>query len=43
MPLREYIINDIQPLKITDKISDAQEFFNQLTYSHIPIKNAHND
>lgn len=39
MPLREYIINDIQPLATADKISDAQEFFNQLTYSHIPIKN----
>ena len=37
MPLREYIINDIRPLLASDKISDAQELFNQLTYSHVPI------
>lgn len=38
MQLQEYIINDIQPLSITDKISDLQLLFNQLTYSHIPIE-----
>ncbi len=38
MPLREYIINDIKPLQVTDTISDVQQLFNQLTYSHIPIK-----
>ena len=38
MPLREYIINDIKPLQVTDSISDVQQLFNQLTYSHIPIK-----
>lgn len=38
MPLSEYIINDIKPIAITDKIKDAQKFFNQLTYSHIPVK-----
>ncbi|NNK87924.1 MAG: CBS domain-containing protein [Flavobacteriaceae bacterium] len=38
MPLREYIINDIKPLKATDKIADAQQLFNQLTYSHVPVK-----
>lgn len=38
MPLNEYIINDIEPISITDKIKDAQEVFNQLTYSHIPVK-----
>jgi hypothetical protein len=39
MHLQDYIINDIKPLKITDKISDVQLLFNQLTYSHIPIQN----
>lgn len=43
MNLSEYIINDIKPLKITDKIGDIQVLFNQLTYSHIPIKNASNN
>lgn len=38
MPLREYIINDIKPLQSTDKIAEVQQLFNQLTYSHIPIK-----
>ena len=38
MNLSEYIINDIKPLLNTDKISDLQLLFNQLTYSHIPIK-----
>ena len=39
MHLQEFIINDIKPLSITDKISDLQMLFNQLTYSHIPIEN----
>jgi len=38
MPLREYIINDIKPLKVEDTIKDVQLLFNNLTYSHIPIK-----
>ena len=38
MPLSEYIINDIKPLKVTSNIGDVQQLFNQLTYSHIPIK-----
>ena len=38
MPLSEYIINDIKPLQTTDKVDDVQQLFNQLTYSHIPIK-----
>jgi len=37
MQLQDYVINDIKPLSITDKISDLQLLFNQLTYSHIPI------
>ena len=38
MKLLEYIINDIKPLSSTSKISELQLLFNQLTYSHIPIK-----
>jgi len=37
MPLSEYIINDIKPVAVTDKIKNAQLLFNQLTYSHIPV------
>ena len=39
MPLSEYLINDIKPLNVTDNIKDVQLLFNQLTYSHIPVKN----
>ena len=39
LQLQEYIINDIKPLGIDDKISDLKLAFNQLTYSHIPIQN----
>lgn len=38
MPLREYIVNDISPLNINDKVSDLNMMFNELTYSHIPIE-----
>ena len=38
MPLSEFIINDIKPLTLQDKVKDAQLLFNQLTYSHIPVK-----
>lgn len=39
MKLSEFIINDITPLDDTSKISDVQQLFNQLTFSHIPITN----
>ena len=39
MKLTEFIINDIKPLNNTSKISDFKELFNQLTFSHIPVKN----
>lgn len=39
MQLQDFVINDIKPLSVTDKISDLQMLFNQLTYSHIPIQN----
>ncbi|MGB6269426.1 MAG: acetoin utilization protein acuB [Olleya sp.] len=38
MNLSDYIINDIKPLLNTDLVSDLQLLFNQLTYSHIPVK-----
>lgn len=37
MELQNFVINDIKPLSVTDKISDLKLLFNQLTYSHIPI------
>lgn len=37
MQLQNFVINDIKPLRLTDKISDLQLLFNQLTYSHIPV------
>ncbi|WP_178987405.1 CBS domain-containing protein [Winogradskyella schleiferi] len=37
MELQDFVINDIKPLNVTDKVSDLQMLFNQLTYSHIPI------
>lgn len=38
MKLSEFIINDIKPLNSKSKISDLQQLFSQLTYSHIPIQ-----
>lgn len=38
MKLSELIINDIKPLNISSKTSHLQLLFNQLTFSHIPIK-----
>ena len=40
MNLSDYIINDIKPLDKESKIGDIKLLFNQLTYSHIPIKNS---
>ncbi|MDX1470189.1 MAG: acetoin utilization protein acuB [Flavobacteriaceae bacterium] len=38
MQLSQYIINDIKPLNINEKVSDLKMCFNELTYSHIPIE-----
>ena len=38
MKLSELIINDIKPLNISSKTSHLQLLFNQLTFSHIPVK-----
>jgi len=37
MPLSHFIINDIKPLLKTDVVSELQQVFTQLTYSHVPI------
>lgn len=42
MHLSEFIINDIKPLNSKSKISDLQLLFNQLTFSHIPVKDDDN-
>ena len=42
MNLPDYIINDIKPLGIADDVKDLQLLFNQLTYSHIPVKDEAN-
>lgn len=34
----DYIINDIKPFVPSSEISEVQNAFNQLTYSHIPVK-----
>jgi len=39
MNLSEFIINDIKPLLNTETVKELQLLFNQLTYSHIPVKN----
>jgi Mg/Co/Ni transporter MgtE len=33
----QYIINDIKPFDIESAITEVQDAFNQLTYSHVPI------
>ncbi|WP_053978155.1 CBS domain-containing protein [Mangrovimonas xylaniphaga] len=38
MSLEQYIINDIKPLSLKNKISDLKLLFKELTYSHIPIE-----
>jgi Mg/Co/Ni transporter MgtE len=39
MQLEQYIINDVKPFHLNQKISDLKLLFNELTYSHIPISN----
>ena len=34
---KEYLINDVKPLEVTAVISEVQNRFNQLTYSHHPV------
>ncbi len=32
-----YIVNEIAPLEVTTKVTDAQLLFNELTYTHFPV------
>ncbi|WP_338357241.1 CBS domain-containing protein [Yeosuana marina] len=38
MDLASYILNDIKPIKSNSKVTDLMLLFNQLTFSHIPVK-----
>jgi len=42
MNLQEFLINDIKPQISSSKIAELQLLFNQLTFSHIPIKDDNN-
>ncbi|UKM65002.1 acetoin utilization protein acuB [Flavobacteriaceae bacterium GSB9] len=42
MQLSEYIINDVKPLNLSSRASELQLLFNQLTFSHIPVKDKNN-
>lgn len=39
MNTHDYIINDVKPFPVSAEISEVQNTFNQLTYSHIPVAN----
>ena len=41
MDLVSYILNDIKPVNINNKVSNLMVLFNQLTLSHIPVKDGH--
>lgn len=38
MSLKEYILNDVKILSVSEKIGDIQKIFNQLTYTHLPVE-----
>lgn len=38
METPHYIINDIDPIDISANVKEVKNIFNQLTYSHIPVK-----
>lgn len=38
MSMKEYILNDVGILDISEKISDVQKLFNQLTFTHLPVR-----
>jgi CBS domain-containing protein len=37
MNITEYIINDVDPLKLEDSVQQAKKIFQQLTFSHLPV------
>ncbi|TBW30191.1 CBS domain-containing protein [Gramella sp. KN1008] len=38
MSLKEHILNDVEILKLSEKVGDIQKLFNQLTYTHLPVE-----
>lgn len=38
MSLKEYILNDVGILSLSEKIGDVQRMFNSLTYTHLPVE-----
>lgn len=42
MELQEYLINDLEPLDVSEPVQRAQDMFSQFTISHIPILNGTN-
>lgn len=38
MSLKEYILNDVEILNLSEKIGEVQKLFNQLTYTHLPVE-----
>lgn len=39
MDTKQYIVNDVKPVSFTTPISEVQQIFNQLTYTHLPVLN----
>jgi len=37
MNITDFIINDIKPLDISQRVGDIQTIFSQTTYSHVPV------
>ncbi|WP_194851398.1 CBS domain-containing protein [Nonlabens antarcticus] len=37
MDIKEYIINDVDPLELQDSVQQAKKIFQQLTFSHMPV------
>ena len=35
--LSEYINNDFKPFVSTESVSEIQDFFSEVTYSHFPV------
>jgi len=38
MSLKEYILNDVEIVHLSEKIGEVQKLFNQLTYTHLPVE-----
>ena len=38
MSLKEYILNDVEIVHLSEKIGEVQKLFNQLTYTHLPVQ-----